>query len=104
MIVVDDPQMHGLVPIAKQVDADRPVIFRSHIEVRSDLVARHGSPQSDAWAFLWDNVKLADIFISHPVETFVPEDVPRSMTGYLPASTDWYERWIHSRDAIARKC
>ena len=38
IIVVDDPQMPALIPIAKEQDPNRPVIFRSHIEIRDDLV------------------------------------------------------------------
>jgi len=90
VIVVDDPQMHGLIPLIKAVTIDRPVIYRSHIEIRSDLVAKDGTPQSNAWDYLWDNVKMADMFISHPVRRFVPSNVPVSMIGYLPAATDWY--------------
>ena len=90
VIVVDDPQMHGLIPLAKAVAADRPVIFRSHIEIRSDLATKDGSPQSDAWNYMWTNVQKADIFISHPVKKFVPKNVPVPMIGYLPAATDWY--------------
>jgi len=38
VIIVDDPQMPELIPIAKKQDPNRPVLFRSHIEVRDDLV------------------------------------------------------------------
>jgi hypothetical protein len=34
VIIVDDPQLPGLVKIAKALDPTRPVIFRSHIQVR----------------------------------------------------------------------
>lgn len=90
VIIVDDPQMHGLIPLAKGTAAERPVIFRSHIEIRSDLVAKEGSPQSDAWDYMWANVQKGDIFISHPVKQFVPKNAPVSMIGYLPAATEWY--------------
>lgn len=89
VIIVDDPQMHGIIPLAKAAAAKRPVIFRSHIQIRSDLVGKHGSPQSDAWEYMWGDVQKADLFISHPVKQFVPTTVPVSMTGYLPAATDW---------------
>lgn len=90
VIVVDDPQMHGLIPVIKANSIHRPVIYRSHIEIRSDLVAKDGSPQSTAWGYMWNNVKMADMFISHPVRQFVPKNVPTTMIGYLPAATDWY--------------
>jgi hypothetical protein len=89
VIIVDDPQMPGLIPIAKTLAPDRPVIFRSHIQIRSDLVAQAGTPQAEAWEFLWNHIKLADCFISHPVSAFVPRDVPTEIVGYMPASTDW---------------
>jgi glycosyltransferase involved in cell wall biosynthesis len=50
-----------------------------------------GSPQSDIWQFLWSNIKLADMLISHPIPSFVPSNVPRATVGYLPATTDWLD-------------
>lgn len=97
VIIVDDPQMHGLIPLAKTAAAERPVVYRSHIQIRSDLVAKDGSPQLDAWKYMWGNVQKADIFISHPVKKFVPNDVPVQTTGYLPAATDWYVVLLPSR-------
>lgn len=44
VIIVDDPQMPELIPIAKKEDPNRTVIFRSHIEVRDDLVRVRFSP------------------------------------------------------------
>ncbi|KAJ6136920.1 hypothetical protein N7497_012172 [Penicillium chrysogenum] len=87
----DDPQMPGLIPIAKKEAPDRPVIFRSHIQIRSDLVNTRGTPQAEAWEFLWNQIRLADCFISHPVKAFVPQDVPTEILGYMPASTDWLD-------------
>jgi hypothetical protein len=89
VIIVDDPQMPGLIPIAKKLAPNRPIIFRSHIQIRSDLVAQAGTPQAEAWEFLWKQIKLADCFISHPVSAFVPRDVPTEIVGYMPATTDW---------------
>ncbi|PGH18860.1 hypothetical protein AJ79_00273 [Helicocarpus griseus UAMH5409] len=91
VIVIDDPQMPGLIPLIKEVTPDRPVIYRSHIQVRSDLIDIPGSPQEEAWGYFWNSVKEADLFISHPVESFVPHMVPRSTVGYLPATTDWLD-------------
>lgn len=97
VIVVDDPQMVGLIKVAKDMAPDRPVIFRSHIHIRSDLVRQQDSPQAEVWEWLWESVRLADIFISHPMSYFVPPDVNRERVGYMPASTDWYVTfpWIH---------
>ncbi|KAJ5267072.1 hypothetical protein N7478_009880 [Penicillium angulare] len=91
VIVVDDPQMPGLIPIAKQYAPDRPILFRSHIQIRSDLIEQVGTPQAEAWDFLWNQIKFSDCFISHPVSSFVPNDVPPEIVGYMPASTDWLD-------------
>ncbi|OJD11260.1 hypothetical protein AJ78_07936 [Emergomyces pasteurianus Ep9510] len=91
VIVIDDPQMPGLIPLIKEVTPVRPVIYRSHIQVRSDLIADPTTPQAEAWNYFWDSIKCADLFISHPVSSFVPHMVPRKTVGYLPASTDWLD-------------
>ncbi|KAI1764825.1 glycosyltransferase family 4 protein [Hypoxylon sp. FL1150] len=91
VVVIDDPQMPGLIPMIKEATPNRPVIYRSHIQIRSDLVAQSGSPQEEVWNFLWNNIRHADIFVSHPIPKFVPENVPRSLVTYLPASTDWLD-------------
>ncbi|KAH7051067.1 putative trehalose synthase-like protein [Macrophomina phaseolina] len=91
VIVVDDPQMPSLVAISKKVDPDRPVIFRSHIQVRSDLADQPGTPTSEVWDWVWNHVKQADLFISHPVREFVPKCVDFKKVGYLPATTDWLD-------------
>ncbi|CAG8086961.1 unnamed protein product [Penicillium olsonii] len=91
VIIVDDPQMPGLIPIAKKEAPSRPVIFRSHIQIRSDLVNTPGTPQAEVWEYLWNQIKLVDCFISHPVKAFVPQDVPTDILGYMPATTDWLD-------------
>ncbi|KAL4913709.1 hypothetical protein BDW62DRAFT_191938 [Aspergillus aurantiobrunneus] len=91
VIVIDDPQMPSLVPLAKIQAPERPVIFRSHIQIRSDLVDQEGSAQAECWGRMWESIKQADLFISHPVKFFVPNIVPREKVGYMPASTDWLD-------------
>ncbi|KAI9730768.1 MAG: hypothetical protein M1818_008048 [Claussenomyces sp. TS43310] len=91
VIIIDDPQMPGLIPMIKKLTPDRPVLFRSHIQIRSDLADEEGTPQSDIWQFLWDKIQYADMFISHPVPVFVPKNVPKSKVAYLPATTDWLD-------------
>lgn len=89
LVVVDDPQMPTVIPLSKSQAPDRPVIFRSHIQIRSDLISQPATPQAETWAYLWDSIKLADLFISHPVKSFVPHNVPCDTNGYMPATTDW---------------
>lgn len=89
IVVIDDPQMPGLIPLIKAATPNRPVIYRSHIQIRSDLVDDPTTPQAEAWAYFWESIKQADLFISHPVSAFVPKTVNPESVGYLPASTDW---------------
>lgn len=90
LIIIDDPQMPELIPIAKREAPHRPVIFRSHIEVRDDLVLEDGSAAQHVWRNMWVSIQEADIFLSHPVRSFVPSDVRMGTVGWLPATTDWY--------------
>lgn len=91
IVVIDDPQMPGLIPLIKEARPEVKIIYRSHIEIRSDLVAVPGSPQEEVWNFLWERIKHADVFISHPVDRFVPQDVPYEMVTLMPAATDWLD-------------
>ncbi|KAH9930914.1 trehalose phosphorylase [Fomitopsis serialis] len=74
---VDDPQMPGLIPLIKRLRPDIPIIYRSHIEIRSDLVSIEGSPQQEVW--------------NHPVNKFVPSDVAPEKLALLGAATDWLD-------------
>ena len=91
VIFIDDPQMPGLIPLAKKRDPDRPILFRSHIQIRSDLADKDGTPTSEVWKYLWSDIQKADVFISHPVKSFVPNNIPTPMVGYMPATTDWLD-------------
>jgi alpha,alpha-trehalose phosphorylase (configuration-retaining) len=99
-VVVDDPQMPDLVPLAKQLDPSRPVIFRSHIQIRADLVDQEDNATADVWNWLWSKVKLADLYIGHPVREFIPSDVPVEKVGYMPATTDWLDGLNKNLDAF----
>lgn len=80
-----------MIPFVKRATPNRPVIYRSHIQIRSDLAAKAGSPQEDIWHFLWNDIQHADMFISHPIPEFVPLNVPREKVAYMPATTDWLD-------------
>lgn len=88
---IDDPQMPGLIPLIRKVRPEVPIVYRSHIEIRSDLVHKEGSPQEEVWKYLWNNIQHADLFISHPVNKFVPSDVPAEKLCLLGAATDWLD-------------
>jgi hypothetical protein len=100
--------MPGLIPLIRKVRPEVPIVYRSHIEIRSDLVHKEGSPQEEVWKYLWNNIQHADLFISacrfcqllnqiltscpcvgHPVNKFVPSDVPAEKLCLLGAATDW---------------
>jgi hypothetical protein len=91
ILQIDDPQMPGLIPLAKAASPDRPILYRSHIQIRSDLADQDGTPQADIWEFLWRSIRHADMFISHPIPSFVPKNVDRSKVAYMPAATDWLD-------------
>ncbi|RPB05302.1 UDP-Glycosyltransferase/glycogen phosphorylase [Choiromyces venosus 120613-1] len=91
VVIIDDPQMPALIPLIRKFRPEIKIIYRSHIEIRSDLVEKPGSPQEQVWGYIWGCVKQADVFISHPVDKFVPHDVPLSMVGLMPACTDWLD-------------
>lgn len=84
--------MPGLIPLIKKVRPNLPIIYRSHIEIRSDLVKVPGSPQEEVWKYLWNNIKMADTFLSellsckvHHKLTKSPQ-VIRSRTSFLKTS------------------
>ena len=56
--------MPGLIPLIKKIRPGLPIVYRSHIEIRSDLVHNPGSPQEEVWKYLWNNIQHADVFIS----------------------------------------
>ena len=51
------------------------------------LTAAH-KQQINTWNFLWQFIKLADKFVSHPIPGFVPPKVKKSKLVYWPPSTD----------------
>lgn len=81
--------MPGVIPIAKVIDPQRPDIYRSHSQIRSDLIAIPGGPQGEIWNYLWEQTHAVDIFISNPLAGFVPKSMPSHRVGYMPAYSDW---------------
>ncbi|MBI4349204.1 MAG: glycosyltransferase [Elusimicrobia bacterium] len=90
-IVIDDYQPSGLIPFIRAANPSARILYRSHIQIRADLVDQAGTPQQRLWDLLWANIRLADRFISHPVASFVPGNVPREKVAYLPATTDFLD-------------
>jgi glycosyltransferase involved in cell wall biosynthesis len=88
VIVIDDPQPAGLIPYIKEANPDAKIIYRSHIQIVGGLASQPGTTQYNTWQFLWQNIQLADIFVSHPMKMFIPDDVPAEKIFYMPATTD----------------
>ncbi|RKP07555.1 hypothetical protein THASP1DRAFT_24322, partial [Thamnocephalis sphaerospora] len=88
VIVVDDPQLCAITPEIRKMNPNCKVIYRSHIEVRADMTRIQGSPQHGVWEFLYQFIKAAHVFVSHPIANFVPDEVPRDQVVLMPASTD----------------
>ncbi|KAJ2610284.1 hypothetical protein H4S08_003682 [Coemansia sp. RSA 1365] len=89
IIIMDDPQLCAIIPRIRKLNPAARIIYRSHIEVRSDLASLAGSMQHDLWDFLWSGfISHSDLFISHPVAGFIPPRVPHAKVALLPAATD----------------
>ncbi|ORZ22342.1 hypothetical protein BCR42DRAFT_345122 [Absidia repens] len=89
VIIIDDPQVAGIIPHIKKHSPKTRIIFRSHIEIRADLIRDNpNGPQAETWNFLWNFIKQADLFIAHPMHNFIPDVVPRKNVALLPACTD----------------
>ncbi|KAG0898404.1 hypothetical protein G6F34_005629 [Rhizopus arrhizus] len=89
VIVIDDPQVCGIIPHIRKHAPNTKIIFRSHIEIRSDLIEQFPEgPQAVTWNFLWNFIQHADLFVAHPIRNFVPSVVPPRSVVLLPAATD----------------
>ncbi|RKP24714.1 hypothetical protein SYNPS1DRAFT_29529 [Syncephalis pseudoplumigaleata] len=88
IIVVDDPQLCALLPYIRRLNPNCKLIYRSHIEIRADMARVVGSPQHEVWHFLRQFIQEADLFVSHPIANFIPDEVPRDKVVLMPACTD----------------
>jgi glycosyltransferase involved in cell wall biosynthesis len=88
VIFIDDPQMVGLIPYIKEVNPACKILYRSHIQIRADLANTPGSPQNGVWSYLWSFIQHCDLFVSHPVLSFIPDEVPLEKTVLMPAASD----------------
>ncbi|KKW06395.1 MAG: Glycosyl transferase group 1 [Candidatus Moranbacteria bacterium GW2011_GWE1_49_15] len=86
--VIDDPQPSGMIPYLKKTNPKMKIIYRSHIQLETELMDTPGTVQYRTWNYLWSNIRNADLFVSHPVEKFIPRNAPLSKTVLLGASTD----------------
>lgn len=91
VVVIDDPQPSGLIPFIKQANPAAKIIYRSHIHLVTNLIEQPGTPQAHVWHFLWQWIKEADCFVSHPVKAFVPTMVPAHKMVFMPATIDPFD-------------
>ncbi len=75
MLVIDDPQLTPLIPLVKAENPAAKILFRSHIQIQSDLTDDPTTKQAEVFDYLWSFIKQADVFLAHPVKQFVPKRV-----------------------------
>ncbi len=88
IIVIDDPQPSGLIPYIKKANPRAKIIYRSHIQIVASLVNEPGTSQHTTWEFIWNSIKDADCYVSHPMREFIPDNVPAEKIILMPATTD----------------
>jgi len=88
ILVIDDPQPAGLIPLAKKAHPGVKILYRSHIQIVAALATQDDTPQQKTWSYLWQFIQQADYFISHPMRMFVPDSVPADKVLSMPATTD----------------
>ncbi len=96
VIVIDDWQPSGLIPYIKGsnnqpgLNPEAKVIFRDHIQTEGKLMSTPGTAQYKTWQYIWSHnrVSSSDIFVTHPMDEFVPPDVPDEKVAYVPATSD----------------
>ncbi len=102
VVIIDDPQPSGLISFIRKANPRVKIIYRSHIQIRSDLIEERGAPQSKTWDFLKGNILLADLFVSHPLGEFVPKNIPKEKVVFMPATTDPLDGL--NKDLTKRQC
>lgn len=88
IIVIDDPQPSGLIPHIKKLNPKTKIIYRSHIQLLADLADKVGTKQHISWDFVWQFARLADAFVSHPIEDFIPKNARKMKLYKIGAATD----------------
>ncbi|MBI2611721.1 glycosyltransferase [Candidatus Gottesmanbacteria bacterium] len=91
VIVIDDPQPAGLIPYIKKINPNAFCIYRSHIHMDTEHMFDRNSPSAATWEFLWQSIKDADLFVSHPVVSFVPPHVSFEKVVFMPATSDVFD-------------
>jgi len=87
IIVLDDHQVARLVPLIKRDNPSAKIIYRSHIQILTENLQK-SEQMRNVWGFLWETLRYVDYFVSHPIESAAPADVPREKIVFQPAGTD----------------
>ncbi|MFH1061941.1 MAG: hypothetical protein V1747_03530 [Candidatus Omnitrophota bacterium] len=87
VVIIDDYQPSGLIPLIRKKYPQIKILYRSHIQIRSeltDLPADDPRSTRSNWEYilgnLWDAEKKEfniEAFVSHPVDDFIPADIRR---------------------------
>jgi hypothetical protein len=89
ILVADDPQVVPLIPRVKKDFPETKIIFRSHIQIQSDLTDDPSTEQAHVWDYLFGFIKHSDMFLAHPADFFIPKNVKENLpVMYMPPSTD----------------
>ena len=91
VIVIDDPQPSSMIPYIKEINPEAKIIYRSHIQLETDLIKQNNTLQNYVWNFLWENIKYSDLFIAHPIKGFIPYTVPKEKVVLMGAATDKFD-------------
>ncbi|KAI5181383.1 alpha,alpha-trehalose phosphorylase (configuration-retaining) [Nematocida sp. AWRm80] len=87
VVVLDDHQVARLGLLIKEDYPEIKIVYRSHIQIRSEVLDQNKALKN-VWEYLYEGIEKADLFISHPIESAVPEEVPRKKVLFQPAGTD----------------
>jgi len=91
IIIIDDPQPSGMIKFIKQWHPQAKLLYRSHIQIESNLVDKPKTLQNDVWTFLWQNIKECQLFIAHPIKKFIPQVIPNNKVVLMPPVLDNFD-------------
>ena len=77
-----------MIPHIRRIHTRAKIIYRSHIHLETGLMSNRSTPQSRTWRYLYNFIKKTDLFVSHPVPDFIPDEVPKKKIVLMPATTD----------------
>ncbi|KAI9354358.1 hypothetical protein DFJ73DRAFT_827522 [Zopfochytrium polystomum] len=80
VIVLDDPQLLGIIPHIRAVNRTCKLVFRCHIHLNLSLLNQEGENEAKrVWKYLWGFIEQCDSWVFHPI--------PEALF-YMGATTD----------------